>query len=229
MKGLTYPIGTLPGGFNVTLHVPQQTLDRLAMTCFRGTRLARAGNFSRWSSFQELWSSDLRLEIEADVLERAREYAATEPQKRRHDERFDVVCDEVVGWTSTAPIERFSKDDLEPFYPNGHAVAMRVRSDAGRLAPATTYVTVVYQLYLNAENKEWFAVVYSLYPGIDIGPMRNEKSKRRRADITEREGVVFFDFNHVGEPIENGRADGRNRRRGRPVSSATDRASSYPA
>lgn len=192
----TFLFHTLSNCENVYITFPSHVEERLMGTCFRGRALARAGNFSQWSSFYEMRSNEFfRNQLESDVIESINEYL-TEPFEGRMDESFELEFDFEVGWSSTEGSESFSADELEPYALNQVVTCMRVRAESNKLAPRTNIVTVVYTLFHDAENMNWNAVIYSIYPGEDVGPLRPEDDV---SDLTEREGVVFYPWECPGQ------------------------------
>lgn len=166
----------------VRIIIPQKTRERLAGLCFRpNARLA--GNFSRWRDAEAIFrDSEVRALFRADLEEAiADECFGTQS--------VSIECHKPVGWSSTAPISGVKDDDRERFEPNKKSTGWRVRRDADHLqAPQTSELTIVYAL--RRDDHEFVATIYSLYPGPDVGELID--------DVSEREGVVFFDFAHPG-------------------------------
>ena len=97
-----------------------------------------------------------------------------------------------VGWPGTDELTKYKPEDLEEFSPNRHSKALRVKKDRlDLLVPLTNFVTLVYEL--RPERYQTAIIVHSMYPGKDIGELHG--------NITEREKVVFFDWDHPGVPI----------------------------
>jgi hypothetical protein len=97
-----------------------------------------------------------------------------------------------VGWSSTEPAVKFDTEATEPFEPNSKSTAQRVKTDREDLpAPRTKELTVVFNFKKEDAGEGIIAVLYSIYPGGDIGELVG--------DITGREKVVFFDWDHPGE------------------------------
>jgi hypothetical protein len=169
----------------VVIIVRQRTEERLMSTCFRGRDKNLAGNFidwdNAWSFFrQQHWAIE-------QLIDDVRETISLKS-------RTNSVCMEApypVGWSGTDDASKYRSDDLEEFAPNRKSVAMRVRPELTDVqAPLTDKVTIVYEL--RDEGKQIAVVVHSIYPGEDIGELVG--------DVTEREKVVFFDWNHQGYP-----------------------------
>lgn len=100
--------------------------------------------------------------------------------------------DTIAGWSSTADIRNFKEKDLEWFCPNNHSRALRVKLSSRHIfAPVTKTMTLVFEL--KSERNAPTIMVRSMYPGRDVGKLDG--------DITEREGLVFFDWDHQGEPL----------------------------
>lgn len=176
-------IETTPGP--IVIIVRDQTQERLAGTCFRGDPLNRAGIFSLWNDSWETLNDGLLTQyLVADAR------AALEKKSRTNS--LCVKYFKTVGWSGTDDLEKYKPEDLETFNPNRHSCALRVK--IGRkdlLAPVTNFVTLVYEI--RQERNQIAIIVHSMYPGKDIGELHG--------NITEREKVVFFDWDHPGVPI----------------------------
>ncbi len=174
----------LKSGVGVSIIVRMTTEERLLTRCFRGTDLRLAGNFSAWNSVFWFWKDQLVLD---QFLREVEDLWAT----RDFDTHSVNINHNVfVGWESTSPIERYNTDDLESFRLNRRAQGLRVKTDrADLLAPRTKEITIVFEF--RSENDRPVAIIHSIYPGRDVGDLDG--------DITEREGRVFFDWNHSGE------------------------------
>jgi hypothetical protein len=186
--------GELSSGEQFAIVVRTRTKDRLRNTCFRGRSVTKAVNFSRWASVEELvddcanaLENHFRNVIENDLLARSSEGPFP-------TESFELDCGVSVGWASTDKRERYQSEGalLERFAPNRASTALRVRNDATlsgfHYAPRTTAVTFVCEV--RHEDGAWVVVIHSIYPGSDIGELKG--------DVTEREGVVFFGWEHPG-------------------------------
>jgi hypothetical protein len=168
--------------FLLTIIMRQHTKDRLANTCFRGTQVTCAGNFRLWHSANELFDSWILKELADYVSEHISEYPGTH--------RITIDYKRYVGWSSTAPRADYQCDDLESFEPNRKSTALRLKLTATHLkAPQTSLIMIIFELKF--EHGQPVAVVHSLYPGADIGELCG--------DISEREKVIFFDWNHPGQ------------------------------
>ncbi len=176
----------------VHIVVPKNTEQRLAPLCFRKNQSQCAGNFRTWRHpldvFCNSWVKDQFLaELYSLFQEGACELRSV-----------TIELPEIIGWESTDLRERYPADALEEFRPgNGkrERSALRVRLDRREfLAPMTRLLTTVFDFGADRNrNDEYVAVIRSLYPSEDIGPLEG--------DITTREGRVFFDWNHPGAPI----------------------------
>jgi len=169
---------------NIAVIVREATEVRLLTRCFRGTNLRLAGNFSRWSSADEMFRDKL---VKTEFL--------AELEELRVDRDFGthsltIEHTEEVGWDSTAPIADYSPGMLEHFELNRKSWGMRVLKERTDIyAPRTNCLTIVYQF---KEEGDWaVAVIHSIYPGYDVGELVG--------DITAREHRVFFDWSHFGE------------------------------
>jgi len=170
-------------GIEAMVIVRTPTQVRLAGTCFRGPAHKVGGNFHRWHSVEELLADrNVFTAFCEDVSERI----------QQDDFQTHSLCVEYrfpVGWASTAPRKNYLRRDLEKFHPNRRSSAFRVRlSRTNLLVPETMNLTLVYEL--KKDDRGIAAVIYSIYPGDDIGELYE--------DITKREKIVFFDWNHPG-------------------------------
>lgn len=174
---------------------------RLRTTCFRGTYNKLAGNFLRWNSFSDL-VYDTNFDFVKSLSESV-ERTYEECLKKNADFGNGVVTldfEEEIGWESTNERYKYHNDKLEEFKLNDRSVALRVKTELKHIeAPKTTLVTIVYDILI--ENKDIIASIQTIYPGVYVGPLRNtEKGKEKEiVNITERQGRVFFDWNHPGE------------------------------
>lgn len=175
-------------GWHLKLIMRKETRDRLAQTCFRGKDAVCAGNFLRWASIEEMLEDPEVLRLL--VIELAKEIKG-KPQEGTLG--IEVVCRKFIGWASTAPRKNYEKSELEPFKPNRHTNAMRVKKGRDILVPLTKRVTIIMEL--KREGRDWAAVIHSVYPGKDVGKLTG--------NITEREGVVFFGWNHQGATVNS--------------------------
>lgn len=174
----------LKSGVRASIVVRESTEERLLGRCFRGTDLRLAGNFSVWNSVFWFWKDNLVL---GQFLKEMEDLWST---KDFDTHSVNVIHKVFVGWESTSSIERYKADDLEPFKLNRRAQGLRVKTDrTDLLAPRTKEITIVFEF--KSENDQPVAIIHSIYPGRDIGDLEG--------DVTEREGRVFFDWNHSGE------------------------------
>jgi hypothetical protein len=174
----------LGNGIGVTIIVRHTTEERLRTTCFRGTSLNRAGNFSRWDSAEDLFRDGVVLTQVLAELDGAWE-----------DRDFGThsLCVKhplFVGWESTDVLTNYQLDDLERFDLNRKSWGLCVKAcRTNLLTPRTTELTIVFQL--KSEYRKPIVVVHSIYPGSDVGELNG--------DVTNREKRVFFSWNHPGE------------------------------
>lgn len=167
--------------FNII--VRDETIERLKTTCFRGKEKALAGNFSAWGDVWEMLRDEFILEellYEMMYLSENNDFG---------DHSLEVTyrrC--AVGWASTDTIINYGDDDLVVFHPNRKSCALKVSSVEFK-APETQRITFVFEM--KEEGADVTMVIHSIYPGMDIGVLDG--------DITKREGVVFFDWSHPGQ------------------------------
>lgn len=174
-------------GIAVAFIVRSVTEQRLSTTCFRGTDKKLAGNFMAFRSHNDLFDTSDSTWLPgfvADIKETLERGDSTASYS------FDKGTD--VGWSGTASISRYQPDDMEIFEPNRRSQAFRIKtSRCDLLAPLTSLVTMVYEVRI--EGSIIGVIIHSIYPGEDIGELRG--------DVSKREGIVFFDWNHPGEPL----------------------------
>lgn len=168
---------------NMLVICPIKTKERLQTTCFRGRDQKLAGNFKLWESVEDMFEGSILNKVTDDVWEQWEHGVFG-----THSVTFEMPIH--VGWESTVSRDKYSMDDLEDFSPNKRSSALRIRPGrTEHLAPLTRDITIVYQL--EEQRGAAKVTIWSMYPGVDIGELDG--------DITEREGRVFFDWNHPGE------------------------------
>lgn len=217
----------LPDGAPCHISMRWQTQRRLSDTCFRGGDKEVAGNFAFWHSFQEMLADEVFLDaFLADILDVIEYSDVDDPDEcpddnepdderwnggRNSTHRLTIEYPEDVGWDSAVnsldsgldghwcpKCRRPDSRLVEWFNPNYRkdATALRVRLNRKDvLAPLTDCITLVYQIKFES-GIGWKVIVHTVYPGDDIGPLRG--------NISNREGIVMFDFKHPGEPWDEG-------------------------
>lgn len=175
--------------FSLEVVMQEKTDQLLKTTCFRSGLVVRAGNFSRWANPQQMFSDP---EVIASFKEEVQDIVSSEddPQSTFG---FTGLYPEVVGWASTVPasaVPQISFDRRKiSDSPLKDAYADFV-TDITMQAPQTRLYTIIYELKRRGregENK-WVAIIYLLYPGLDVGELQG--------DVSQRESRVFFDFAH---------------------------------
>ncbi|MDQ5969063.1 MAG: hypothetical protein QG579_220 [Patescibacteria group bacterium] len=160
------------------------TKERLASTCFRGADVRKAGNFSRWDCIEKVLEDASVLEELLDDLNEAC------LDRNLGTSSLNIECPEIVGWESTDNIDRYTPDDLEHFNLNRKGHGLRLKLDRTDIrAPKTHMLTLVYEL--KSEDGNFVALIHSIYPGVDVGDLVG--------NVTKREGRIFFDWGHPGE------------------------------
>lgn len=178
----------MSSGEVLSIIVRGETERRLASRCFRPHPEPKAGRFSNWRKIEHLFQNERVKRKFVDEIERC--WRDEEISERSSTFSAQVQCDEHIGWSSTAPRHNFHVDELEPFAINDRARGLRVRAAcANRRAPRTDTITFVYELKI--ESGSPVAVIHSVYPGKDIGDLKG--------DVSQRESVVFYDWDHTGE------------------------------
>lgn len=170
---------------SVLIIVRKETVTRLGDTCFRGIHKCLAGNFARW------WNAKVLLEdpfindqLHRKILIHSVDGLGT----------YSITIDYpyIVGWSGTDDIEKYPHDSYREYRPNRHSSVMKIsplRKDI--LAPLTKQVTFVYEL--KREDGDLVAIIHSIYPGKDIGPLSG--------DLTASQNIVMFDWKHPGKTI----------------------------
>ena len=182
---------TFPNGVRFNIIVGHEETIKLQHRSFRGPGSPYAGNFFGFSRVEyvvrdRLFFDDLRVSASQKVREmisRGKSYA---------DFSCTFDCGKPVGWASTLPLALVPADALEPFEPNRHSRALRVKP--GRtdiVAPLTNLVTFACQV--RCDKARWKLIIHTLYPGEDVGPILG--------DVTQRSKRAFLDWNHPGMPI----------------------------
>ncbi len=177
---------SLSNGSPASVVVRADTEARLRGTCFRGAQKRVAGNFSLWGNAYDLITDGhVHEQLLDDVLETAEEGSV----KRIVRRSVTIFHTEYVGWESTDDMGNYPEDVVEQYYHNPKCSWLRIipgRRDI--CAPRTNALTIVYELRF--EKDGWVVIVWSIYPGVDVGKLKG--------NVTEREGRVFFDWNHPG-------------------------------
>lgn len=182
---------------NVAFEIPSHQEGRLAGTCFRGRDLRRAGNFCRWEHADEMFGDKAFLgRLFEQVARSIRGVDLRDPVTLT----LTVGYGDTVGWASTRPRNPAIAAACETFSPNRRTVGLRVRQGEPFLAPPTSLVTLVIEFGKGRHGLT--AKIHTIYPGPYVGQLRaTEPGETEPVDVTERENVVFFDWNHEGEPL----------------------------
>jgi hypothetical protein len=160
-----------------------RTESRLWRTCFRGKTVPLAGNFSKWEFATQLIRDDEVLKQFMETIEE------TLKEEAYGTNSMTIECSSFVGWSSTDTIHKYEERNCERFSPNRVSTALRVKMGLHFFAPLTNRLTIVYE-YKKEGNTD-VIIVHSMYPGDDIGELKG--------DVSARENVVFFDWNHPGQ------------------------------
>ncbi|MBP9757169.1 MAG: hypothetical protein KBD06_01055 [Candidatus Pacebacteria bacterium] len=169
----------------VRFHIPLRQVERMKNTCFRGQQLRLASNLHRWNSPREIFQDKLIIEYFKKWVE------TVSPEEFGGVNSGTVAYDASIGWSGTAPIEEFDPSELEVFHPNRNSSALRVRTDMLHItAPKTNLLTFIFRARISDDFGQ-VVDMQSMYPGPDIGKLKG--------NISEREKVAFFDFNHPGQ------------------------------
>lgn len=174
----------LKSGVWVTIVTRYHTEKRLTSTCFRGTDIKKAGNFCLWTRIQQVLEDESVLKELLDDLDEA-----------CRDQNFgtsslNIEHPRVVGWESTDDIDEYVSGELEHFNLNRKGHGLRLKLDRTYTkAPKTNMLTLVYEL--KSEDGNFVVLIHSIYPGLDVGNLVG--------NVTKREGRIFFDWEHPGE------------------------------
>ncbi len=175
-------------GYPVIIILREYTRRRMLGTCFRGVDKMLAGNFCLWHNHHAMlyYNHFLNSGIVADAREAYKDGARTSG--------FSVDYRETVGWSSTDDLSKYRNGTLEEFKlgSRSNAHGLRIKKSCNHIkAPKTNLITFVYEL--KREPSQFTIIINSIYPGPDIGELEG--------DVSTREEVVFFDWNHPGEPL----------------------------
>lgn len=180
-------------GISVIVVVPKTTQAHLLRTCFRNLTLPRAGIFRTWRSAKEVfYTPEIGNEFLKDVAESIGELR----RFKRHQGNFSITIehDEFVGWAATDALVNYDSDSYGMVRKSSTCTIQMIFEDRNDiLAPLTKEVTIAYDLKYDQDKKSWVVIVYELYPGPDYGELEG--------DVSAREGFVFFDIAHAGEPL----------------------------
>jgi hypothetical protein len=172
------------GGKQVNIVMRQVGERSISEKHFKCKNVRCAGNFFKWACIGELFDEQDFI----DAIFKDASVAFGERHIGTSSFSYNFRCP--VGWSSTAPIHNFRREDFERFCINKWSSGQRIRRNRTDLrAPKTDLVTVIYEL--KDEGEKIVIVIHSLYPGMDIGELKG--------DVSQREGCVFFDWDHPGE------------------------------
>jgi hypothetical protein len=162
--------------------VKGNALEGITRRRFRPNRKC-AGNFFHWASIEDLLSdSYIQQRIEVTMVTCWRNLPSG------HSDLL-ITCPLHIGWESTCTILNRPAEDFEPYAPSRSASMLRVRPESSiGPAPKTDLLTIVYEFH--AYNQTPRLLIHSLYPGVRMGSLRG--------DISRREGRAFFHPDHPG-------------------------------
>src|ERR1700730_11610018 len=149
---------------------------------FRYSEKRVSGNFFRWTNPKALIENRV---IAERLLEEVLEAEDGDVNS------FEINLPAPVGWEQTEDLNKFALEMLELFQPNKRSSALKIK-DRSVLASLTNIITITFA-FNKTSPYDILVEVYSVHPGIDYGPLKN--------NITSREGRVFFDLNHPGEAL----------------------------
>lgn len=173
---------TLPDNKVAILVITDETIRRLANSCFRGTSVQRAGNFMAWCSFEEMLANSYA----SSMLS-----AALWNQEKRGTQHVTIEHHAWVGWSGTDKSLRYQPEMLESFGSGNGGMALRVKPDIAH-APITNKITFVYHLAKNKnEGEPKVVIIHSIYPGPYFDKSTNGEN-----------GLVLFDWENPGVRID---------------------------
>lgn len=172
-------------GSRLSIIARTDTENRLSTTCFRGD-VKKSGNiFIPTQSVEDL----LRYQDEKAIKAIVASAADFWKDEDGYTHFTTVEFEDFVGYSSTAEIKGFNENELESFKPNRKSTGLKVRLPSDKKCPKTKLVTFIYEMRL--EQDGFKIVIHSIYPGKYIGPLKG--------NISQREQIVFFDWEHPGE------------------------------
>lgn len=181
----------MKGGESLRIVITNRAKERLADKFARRTETGwpcTAGRFYYWRNLKEFLHDDWVIDqilFEASNLLKEKE-SGTHSVTFSH--RF------LLGWESTDSRGKYRTEHLEKFRPNRKSTALRVRPELSFIhAPTTKEVTVVFEFRPFVGRARHTFIIHSLYPGVDVGEISG--------DVTEREGRIFFDWEHPGAAL----------------------------
>lgn len=167
---------------NVFALLPGKYIAHLSQTCFRKPGYL-AGNFLHWRTPEQfLWRAERFLsKVAFDEL--------AEGGKGQFS--FELQFEEPVGWSSTIESSELPQEGLkvERRPLNTKATGLFLLPENRVLAKLTSKVTCVGAL--RKSRRSVYFVLYTVYPGRDIGDLYG--------DMSEREKVFFLDWYSRGE------------------------------
>lgn len=172
----------------MTIIMPGHQIKRMQDKCFRPNDQALAGNFSLWETPQEMLCD---YTVIHSLIQHGLEIWKSGDIGSTHS--IQIEHEKLIGWSSTYPIGFYRDYMLEEFQVGKHATGLRVKAEyAGMSAPQSHIVTVVINVSETwGKNRQPKLTIHSCYPGKDVGELEG--------DVSKREGIVFFDWNHPGE------------------------------
>jgi hypothetical protein len=182
-------VGNLP----ITIIVRDESEKHIRLHNFRGYGVRCAGNFFQWDTLDAFLEDDEFLYVLKEDVEEA---------LRGNDlyRSFEYDFDANIGWSSTVPLGLIDEGFLETFNLNKTAFGKRVKSAYQDIrAPLTKTVTVTYELKCETDRgtqrDQLSVVIFSIHPGVDIGPLRGNMSQPRK----DFPGCDFFGWDHPGQ------------------------------
>lgn len=170
---------------HIRIIVGSETEGNLQSKCFRRGH-AYAGNFIYWRNVRAVFGD---MTVRNHFLEEVEDAI----KSGCRDNSVCIDCVNAIGWAGVDEKVRYPWNALLQFKPNHSSSGLRIHpSRCDILAPLTPFLTIVYSM--KQEGPDTFsAIVHSMYAGNDIGEIRG--------DVSEREDVVFFDWDHPGVRI----------------------------
>lgn len=186
-----YKLYPLANGNDVMLIVDRPTENRLRTTCFRQGSQPRSGKFSKWRFLTDLFDD---LEVDDELRDRLPQLIdqLIDSGEDQIKVRMTIQLEDKIGWSSTDDLSNYDSEELETFNPNKTSEALRIKTDRIDIkAPRTSELTLVFTLKRDAEDEaDWVAIIHTIYPGSDIGPLED--------NVSSRANVAFFAWDHPG-------------------------------
>ncbi len=171
-------------GRPVNIIVHRENEETFRRHHFRGTQVAKAGNFLLWETLREAFHEEpfvRQLLMYVEECARAHRFG---------NFSLELVHEFPVGWSSVDDLKNYEEEDLEPYCPHHKLRILRIRIDHTHLkAPKTS--TVFINGHITRKLGAIQCTIHTMRPGKGIGKLEG--------NISQDRGVIFFDWEHPGE------------------------------